>query len=316
MSHIRLALALPLALAASTGCTFSFGDDDPCDRLLEDIAPAELLRNPVTGLCESPGGGPGPCDVVPLADEAPGAPLFFPDWASCSSGCEGLDESTCQLSDGCRAAYRDPCDADPAFEHECTAALEFIGCWGTAPSGPIRGGGCAGLDAQSCSLHDDCSPVHITTAAGYGNFRSCIDEPSCGGIHALELRNPETGVCENWGGGCADSDALVPVADWANCESGCEALDQDTCALTDGCRGIYVDACPACDALILKFAACWGTAPSGPIRGGGCESLSAQECSRHDDCIAVHEQDWSLCPPGVPCTWTPLGFQWCTAEPS
>ncbi len=316
MSHIRLALVLPLALAAGAAC----GGSAPCDLPLGDLAPAQLLRNPVTGKCENVGGGggPGPCGVTPLETDFAEEPTFTPEWASCDSGCEALDETTCLATDGCRAAYRNPCDFDPLVQPPCAADFEFIGCWGTAPAGPIRGGGCAGLDAQTCSLHDDCSPVHSTVGSSYGDFRSCIDELApCAGFVPNELRNPETGACES-DDPCADSapDRIIPTGDWALCDSGCEALDQDTCALTDGCRGIYVDACPTCDALILKFAACWGTAPSGPIRGGGCEALGAHECSRHDDCIAVHEQDWDLCPPGEICVWTPLHFLWCTAEPS
>jgi len=33
---------------------------------------------------------------------------------------------------------------------------------------------------------------------------------------------------------------------------------------------------------------CVGTAPSGPVNGTACAGLDAHECSRHDDCIAVH----------------------------
>jgi hypothetical protein len=60
----------------------------------------------------------------------------------------------------------------------------YAGCWGTAPSGPIRGVPCAGLDAQQCSLHDDCQALHQNqTLCGTApcsvvaaNFLSCQTE--------------------------------------------------------------------------------------------------------------------------------------------
>jgi hypothetical protein len=110
------------------------------------------------------------------------------------------------------------------------------------------------------------------------------------------LRNPESGVCEYFGGGgggcydgCGPCDydegaAFLPT--WAFCDSSCEALDETTCLGTSGCRGVYVDN-PAGPA----FWQCWGTDQSGPIQGGGCDSLDAYSCSLHDDCIAVHASD-------------------------
>jgi hypothetical protein len=139
------------------------------------------------------------------------------------------------------------------------------------------------------------------------------------------LRNPDTGQCIFTG--CSGD---IPVAspqpepgtgqprpsfpttnaraapqDWGSCNSMCGRYDEDTCRLADGCRAIYLDACGgAADCTRLVFSACWPTAPSGPVHGGACPGLAAQECSRHDDCIAVHQAEGAQ----------PTRFRYCLNE--
>lgn len=106
---------------------------------------------------------------------------------------------------------------------------------------------------------------------------------------AYELRDPTTGVCQPFGGGGTCNDPCNPCPatgatdiaqpDWAMCYGSCEGLDESTCKATSACRAVY-----AGDA----FYQCWETAPSGPVEGGDCTALGAQECSRHDDCVAHH----------------------------
>ncbi|HLU68346.1 MAG TPA: hypothetical protein VKZ63_18810, partial [Kofleriaceae bacterium] len=71
----------------------------------------------------------------------------------------------------------------------------------------------------------------------------------------------------------------APPPTWGYCESQCTGLDELTCIDTAGCRAIYVAG---------AFGDCWSTDQNGPIQGGGCAGLDAYECSRHDDCSAVH----------------------------
>src|SRR5690606_35778212 len=108
-------------------------------------------------------------------------------------------------------------------------------------------------------------------------------------------RNPETGECVYFGGGggggggcgdpctpCAEPAGeadRAPPPTWGYCESQCTGLDERTCIDTAGCRAIYVAG---------AFGDCWSTDQNGPIQGGGCAGLDAYECSRHDDCSAVH----------------------------
>lgn len=175
----RLAYLLVLAIAAGAGgCTLHFGGDDTGDDVGDDTctpppgAPQEQ-RNPETLQCESFGGGeclPGcPC---PLLQDVP-----VPTWGVCGSSCEALDPTACELTAGCRAIYDDFCYTHDAL---CPLPDPFLGCYPTDQQGPIEGGGCAGLDSWSCSMHDDCIALHTETCSGgtcWQQFIECVDEP-------------------------------------------------------------------------------------------------------------------------------------------
>ena len=113
----------------------------------------------------------------------------------------------------------------------------------------------------------------------YGGGRLAIAEQ--------QYRDPQSGVCQSFGYGCDpvcgyDCPATgAPEAqpDWAMCYGACEGLDEAACKTTSACRAVYNGS---------NFHECWGVAQTGPVQGGGCTGLSAQECSRHDDCVAIH----------------------------
>ena len=133
------------------------------------VLPTHELRNPQTGQCEAAGSGCTDCACLASDFRAQN-----PDWAECHSLCDSLDEVTCKAADACRAIYFDHylsnCGADASCGHM------YSGCWGTAPSGPITGGGCVGLDAQACSQHDDCSAVYNVAPDGSQAFGRCEGE--------------------------------------------------------------------------------------------------------------------------------------------
>lgn len=182
-----LGLSLPQA-----GC-FLYGSDDDCNYGGGGGIADYSLRNPVSGLCESFG---GTVDGDGCGSYADMEPIAIPDWGECYGYCDRLDETSCLATSGCRAAYVYLCS-----EGETCAGLEYYGCWATAPSGPIQGGGCAELDAYACSQHDDCVARHWGAGnttdpddpagapcadadceerpepATIGNFESCADEP-------------------------------------------------------------------------------------------------------------------------------------------
>jgi hypothetical protein len=141
-------------------------------------------------------------------------------------------------------------------------------------------------------------------------------------------RNPETGVCEYFGGGggtCGDpcnpcpatgEADRAPAPTWGFCESQCTGLDEGTCTATSGCRAIYTSNCIAADCIDEPvYVDCWATDMQGPIQGGGCEGLDSYTCSMHDDCAAVH---YPACDGGADAEApTPCGagaFGYCIAE--
>ena len=244
-------LAIPLLLS---GCIISGGDTEPCKDSPAAGAPSEIFeyRNPENGVCQDfgggGGGGGGTCGDWGGTDEAEPADRAFLDWASCASQCEGLDEQNCLTTSACRGAYAISLGGLEGEE-------EFYECWGTAPSGPIQGGGCEGLDAYTCSQHDDCSPVHyMGEALGeenefsifLGPFDHCITEPGanpdpgdCVGQIACDSLAPDCpvgtvpGILDScWSGYC------IPQAECQGLAS-CNTLLEDQCVARDDCDGLY-----------------------------------------------------------------------------
>ena len=111
------------------GCDLYFGGDDepppPCDGWGTGGA-AQEFRNPQTGECQGFGGGCydscGPCDYAALS-------IAQPDWGTCYSKCDGLDEQSCLGASGCIAAYDEFTDLADA-----PSITTFKGCWATPPS--------------------------------------------------------------------------------------------------------------------------------------------------------------------------------------
>jgi hypothetical protein len=131
----------------------------------------EVLRDPSTGQCQSFGVG-GSCDPscgpCPALTEAIPAD---PDWGTCNGGCAALTETQCLATPDCHASYQDDSAASPVF----------WGCWDLPRSGVVHGA-CAGLDAQTCTEHDDCASLYTGPVNQPQNFvpsfERCIDEPA------------------------------------------------------------------------------------------------------------------------------------------
>jgi hypothetical protein len=155
------------------------------------------------------------------------------------------------------------------------------------------------LASGACTLHfggddggdDSCPPSEADEAPGA----------------PLELRDPSTLQCQAFGGGgycdercpCAEdypaSDA-VPIPSWGWCESPCNGLAEDTCLLASECRAVYDWGCLSNDSICpleTPFLGCYPVDQSGPINGDSCLGLDAWECSKHNDCIALHTEQCS-----------------------
>lgn len=231
------------AVGLLAGCDLYFGGGgDDC--AFADIAAFDL-RNPQTGQCESlgsPGCGCGVCTGTAI-----------PDWGSCFSPCESLDETTCIAMSGCRAAY----DANSTIDIPPT----FRGCWAVAASGPIEGGGCTKLDAYECSRHDDCSALYDGRDGAGSNFAACVAEhghgcygdDECGaGAHC----SVSDGEC-NAPPGCGHNEVCPDV-----CYGRC-VMDTTACATVDCAPGSHCeDHCtfepnaPACAPMCVPDGGC------------------------------------------------------------
>lgn len=272
---MRSLSVLVLALAAvplASGCLLYFGDgDDDC--YFAEIAPALPLRNPDTGACEAHGGHHW-CD----GREAPAIGIALPDWGSCYSACEELDEGTCLVTSRCRVAYlQNPfTDGPPAF----------WGCWSVAPSGPARGGNCSSFDAYQCSRHDDCSAV----------YTGVVDEPTG--------PSPEPGHDKAQFTQCiAESVRLCTGSE--QCEAGerCTTLDGE-CLSPPGCDQDGV-ACPA---------VCYGRCVPGDVEPDlECAELPDEPtCKARPDCYPVYLGEDCTCDP-TGCTCEVLTYDRCQA---
>ena len=261
----RLVLAALLLLPAS-GCFFVFDDDHRCGGGGDTAWPGPSadpigLRNPATGLCEYVGGGGGGGGDDCYETQSARAPAYVPDWGTCASACEFLDETSCQAADGCRAVYTDWCTTAGV---DCLSR-DFAACWPTAPSGPFRNGDCRGLDAYACSLYDDCSPVHEA---------SCV---------------PGAPGCVNTAAGflaCDDERGTPPPV--------CTALDESACIVRADCTPLYEGSDCSCDPSgchcnTQTFVSCEA--------GGGGEGQRCGDITCAGDQYCVHSIGGA--PPGV-----------------
>jgi hypothetical protein len=132
------------------------------------------------------------------------------------------------------------------------------------------------------------------TTTGGGDDQICAETTDL----AIALRDPSTGQCQGFDGGCRG----IPYPDWAPCNGACDALDEATCEATAHCRAIYTGTAPN-----LTYYGCWGTAPSSSLGGVSCANLDPYQCSEDDQCAAVFAAT-----PATP----PLSWQSCIPEPA
>lgn len=289
-----------LVASALGGCVIYDGDDDPpCyDGAPE---PGWGLRNPQTNECESWGGGGGGCygDDTPAA----GADLALPNWASCPTACEGLDELTCQRTDGCRATYW--LDSCPPWA-DCDALFTpvFDECVGAAP-GPVDYESCDGLNAEQCSQDDDCAAVYTSTwedeAGGGSTFSYCQPEPWVEGCYSDE-ECPAGYQCTS------ETDCLPPPG----CEDGmdCPAVCYGQCVPVGACATVDCGPGYHCEEQCYGGGGGDGDAPEPSFCEAFCVPDEPTECldamcepGTHCETVCYEECD----PSGV-CT------AWCTSQ--
>lgn len=134
-------------------------------------------------------GEPGDCGDVPLVEDLinpttlacenhpPAEPCSFSPgdltWGACDSACRELDETSCLASAGCRATYDHDCFFGVGT---CTRLTPFLGCYPNDRNLDTVTG-CAGLDAWSCSRHEQCAGTYRETADGF-MYARCVPDPT------------------------------------------------------------------------------------------------------------------------------------------
>ena len=291
-------VAVSVLASLAGGCTIYFGDDTGDDCYGEGAPEIWLgYRDPWTGECQNWGGGGGGC-YYPLDDSADLAEPP-PDWAACPGACEGLIETTCLDTPGCRGAYLDSCppnaDCDESF-------VEFLECWGTAPTGPILFESCWGLDAYDCSRTDECIAVYFRELEGQMAFSYCApEEPEMNGCELVDC--VEGYHCELQcydpcdGPGCDPICEPTCVPDAPGCGEGNECPPDSHCETwcTGGGDCTPDGECPPKE--------CWSECvPDGPDPEV-CEALGSEaECAARPDCTAVYDGFGCTCYPDGSCT--------------
>ena len=243
----------------------------------------------MTGECQSFGGG-GWCDrgCGPCPDYAALTPAH-PDWATCYSQCEALDEASCLEASGCYAAYW-----EDGWGADAPSLSGFKGCHATAPSGPVQGGGCYNLDAHACSRHDDCSLVYegeygpTDEQVGVG-FARCVPEPSANGCAAVTCGPGYH--CEEQ---CYPCDPMSGTCDEPNCQIACvpddpgSSCDQVDCPPNSVCVETCDSPMMAGGGMVPGY--CYPTCV--PVGGGGGDPGS---CTGEVLCDAIGP----ACPTGT-----------------
>ena len=298
---MRTLLCLVLLAALPACSVFGFGDDDgdddscvgapePTPGAGDGIAlptNGNGLRDPQTGGCDFFGGCGGP--VPETADRAP---LDVPDWGVCGWPCEQVgSEDACRQSDACRAIYVASCAGSAAGCDD----IAYASCWPTAPSGPVRGSECGGLDAQECSRHDDCVAVHLRGSSGQIlDFLGCQNEiapaPACGALSESE---------------CISRSDCAPVYQGSDCSctpQGCHCNSQFFLSCTDGGSSEDLACGPyACrDDQYCEHGV--GGAPPG-VNNYACKPLPAACAAAGAACDCLADE-----PCGAECTRDDTGF--------
>jgi hypothetical protein len=143
--------------------------------------------------------------------------------------------------------------------------------------------------APACTLH-----------FGDGDDIVCLQDQDDEGFAAPApgLLNPFNLQCEYFGGGggCGAVEDRAPTPSWGSCLSECGGLDEAVCVETAACRTAYDHNCLLTDGpcpALTPYLGCFPTDTTGPVQGT-CEGLDAQECSRHDDCLATYTESGGI----------------------
>ena len=149
--------------------------------------------------------------------------------------------------------------------------------------------------------------IPVASACIYDTDDPCVDTPNSRvpADPIPPVRNPYSGQCETWGGGgggggggtCGEYEVQgdeagqrAPMPDWGLCYGYCETLNEDECLVDAQCRASYlsIDTADAPVEPQNPFNECWALSGGEPFQTSGCGTYDADECSRHNECVAIH----------------------------
>jgi hypothetical protein len=114
---------------------------------------------------------------------------------------------------------------------------------------------------------------------------------------ALSLLNPDTLLCELWGGGgpcdprCGPCPAVAlstPPPSWGSCGSQCESLSEAACAESPFCRVVKDAACAISGGCTTDYLGCFPTDQFTEPTIDCFMARDGQTCSRSAACTAFH----------------------------
>jgi hypothetical protein len=188
------------------------------------VASNNYLLDPSTLTCAQYGSTCDP-DCGGCVGQPPTPPI--PSWGSCYSGCQGLDQPTCEATASCRPTFNATYYFNPPGPGGGSAVADpYNGCYPT-DTVQVTGGSCLGLDAYACSQHADCAAIYevpaCKTAPCPDVFVACEPEtaPPGGCVFLTQPRcNIAPPTCPSgylptvangcWAGGCIPT-SLCPV---------------------------------------------------------------------------------------------------------
>jgi hypothetical protein len=129
---------------------------------------------------------------------------------------------------------------------------------------------------------------------GGGGGDCLLDQPEPA-IAIAPQRNPDTLICEAFGGGCnpdcgpcaEDLPALAPLPSWGFCGSPCEALSETDCLKDAACR-VVKDAECLNKTCVTDFVGCF---PTDQLVEPDMDCFAARDgftCSRSNGCTSYH----------------------------
>jgi hypothetical protein len=146
----------------------------------------------------------------------------------------------------------------------------------------------------SCAVQGDDDGA-TDPGGGYRGGPACKDPEAIS--TPQELRNPETLVCESYGGtpcdpSCGPCPEVVAEPTWGVCGSPCDELAENDCERNVACRVVKDAVCAVSGHCVSDYVGCF---PTDRVPDGSIDCFAARDgktCSQSPHCTAFHRGTW------------------------